>query len=88
MLLEGGGEGDELITGIGSAGEDGVFEDEEVVGRDIGVSELGRRIHNGHIHTSLPGMIKEDCMHRLTKVVIATEGETEVRDAAADMRPR
>eukprot|EP00967_Tisochrysis_lutea_P110954 scaffold174098_cov31-Tisochrysis_lutea.AAC.3 len=54
--------------------------------RDVLVDGHGSSIDNAHVHAVLDGVVKEHCVHGLTKRGEATETEGEVGDAAGDVR--
>ena len=79
---------DELFCGILTTVEHHVLKESEQIFRNVFISHLGRRIDDGKVHACTDGMIEENGVHRLADVIVATEGEREVRDATADVRPR
>ena len=66
--------------------KDGVFQYLELVGRDVRVSHLRRRVHDAEVHSRFGGVVKEHGVHGLAYIVVATEREAQVAHAAAHVR--
>lgn len=62
-----------------------VLNDLQMVIGDISVCDLRSRIDDAEIHAGIDGMVEENSMHGLADVVVATERETKVANATADM---
>ena len=79
------GEIDENLRGIRTAVEDDVLHLFEHVLRDLFVNFEHAGIHDAHVHARLDGIVEEDTVHGLTHLVVATEAEADVADAATDL---
>ena len=55
------------------------------ISRNIRIEHRSSRIYNTHIHTLTDSVIKKHGMHRLTDIVISTEGERQVAHATTDV---
>ena len=79
--------GDQFIGRFGATRQDHILQQCAERRLDILVRDRCRRVHNTHIHALADGVIEEDGVHGLAHVVVAAEGEREVADATADLRP-
>ena len=65
--------------------EDDILNYFKVLGGNIIVGNFRCRIDDSEVHSVLNGIIEEHRVHGLTDVVIAPEGEREVRNASTDV---
>ena len=98
FLLGGGGAGplrlealaevDEPLGRVGASVEEDVFDELAELGGDLLVDLEHAGVDDAHVHAGLDGVEDERRVHRLADVVIATEAERDVGDAAAHLRVR
>ena len=80
-----GSQFNEPLSGIGTAVQDDVLDNLQLVGGYIVVSNFRGGIDDAEVHTLLDGVVEEDGMHGLADVVVAAERERQVTDTAADV---
>ena len=83
LLQELLGQGYECLTGLLGRMQHDLLDDLELVLRYVAVHHLGRRIHDGEVHSMPACMIEEYRVHGLADIVVATEREGEVAHPTA-----
>src|SRR4029077_17911276 len=76
---------DEAFGGVFATIEDDVLDALEQCRRDVLVDGELAGVDDAHVEARAYRVIEEDRVHRLTHRVVATKGETEVRDPARDL---
>ena len=84
-LLDGLGELEQALGGVGAAIEQHVFDALAQLGGNLLVDGELAGVDDAHVHAGADGVVEERGVHGFADDVIAAEGKRDVADAAADL---
>ena len=85
LLLDGIGEGQQTLGGVGAAVQQHVLHQLEQVLGDLLVDLELAGVHDPHVHAGADGVVQEGRVHGLPHRLVAAEGEGDVADPAAHL---